>query len=59
MALLSQKEREVDMFRESGYHVVRADDTQVESRFRENMAHIRQSKPDYGLDFQVKLRKPF
>ena len=23
------------------------------------MAHIRQSRPDYGLDFQVKVFKPF
>ena len=28
------------------------------SRCRENMAHIRQSRPDYGLGFQGKVLKP-
>ena len=28
-------------------------------RHRANMAHIRQSRPDSGLDFQVKTHKPF
>ena len=30
-----------------------------ESRCRANMAHIRQSSSDSGLDFKVKVRKPF
>ena len=29
------------------------------NRCRANMAHIRQSGPDYGLGFQVKFRKTF
>jgi hypothetical protein len=28
-------------------------------RCRANMAHIRQSRPDYGLGFQAKVRKTF
>jgi len=28
-------------------------------RFRANMAHVRQSRPDSGLGFQVKVLKPF
>ena len=30
-----------------------------QSRCRANMAHIRLSMPKYGLDFQVKVLKPF
>ena len=29
------------------------------NRFRANMAHTRQSRPDSGLGFQVKLVKPY
>ena len=28
-------------------------------RFRANMAHVRQSRPESGLDFQVKVLKTF
>jgi len=31
----------------------------VRTRCRANMAHVRQSRPDSGLGFQVKVLKPF
>ena len=31
----------------------------IEVGFRANVAHVRQSRPDYGLGFQVKVRGPF
>jgi len=39
MAAFSQKECDMDMFGESGYHVVRADDTQVH-RGRAKREHL-------------------
>ena len=31
----------------------------VPVRCRTNMAHIRQSRPDYGLGFQARVLEPF